>query len=66
LEASLNALMIRVSRQTVAVLDASKFGQRSLSVIAPIGDLDLVISDAAAPAEYVQALEAKGVKTQLV
>ncbi|RAO77478.1 transcriptional repressor AgaR [Dyella jiangningensis] len=66
LEASLNALMIRVSRQTVAVLDASKFGQRSLSVIAPVGDLDLVISDDAAPAEYVQALEAKGVKTQLV
>ncbi|MBV8157314.1 MAG: DeoR/GlpR transcriptional regulator, partial [Dyella sp.] len=66
LEASLNALMIRVSRQAIAVLDASKFGQRSLSVIAPVSDLDLVISDTAAPVEYVQALETKGVKTQLV
>jgi DeoR family transcriptional regulator, aga operon transcriptional repressor len=66
LEASLNALMIRVSRQTVAVLDASKFGQRSLSVIAPVGDLDMVISDTATPDDYVQALEAKGVKTLLV
>jgi DeoR family transcriptional regulator of aga operon len=66
LEASLNALMIRVSRQTVAVLDASKFGQRSLSVIAPVSSLGLVISDNAAPAEYIQALEAQGVKTLLV
>ncbi|ULU24711.1 transcriptional repressor AgaR [Dyella terrae] len=66
LEASLNALMIRVSRQTIAVLDASKFGQRSLSVIAPVNDLDMVISDDAAPAEYVEALESKGVKTLLV
>ncbi|WP_445146483.1 transcriptional repressor AgaR [Dyella sp. Tek66A03] len=66
LEASLNALMIRVSRQTVAVLDASKFGQRSLSVIAPVSSLGLVISDTAAPAEYIQALEAQGVKTLLV
>jgi len=66
LEASLNALMIRVSRQAVAVLDASKFGQRSLSVIAPVADLDIVISDTAAPADYVQALEAKGVRTMLV
>lgn len=66
LEASLNALMIRVSRQTIAVLDASKFGQRSLSVIAPVKDLDMVISDTAAPAEYVEALESKGVKTLLV
>lgn len=66
LEASLNALMIRVSRQTIAVLDASKFGQRSLSVIAPVNELDMVISDDAAPAEYVEALESKGVKTLLV
>ncbi|MGN6740939.1 transcriptional repressor AgaR [Dyella sp.] len=66
LEASLNALMVRVSRQTVAVLDASKFGQRSLSVIAPMKALDMVISDASAPAEYVEALEGLGVQLQLV
>ena len=66
LEASLNALMIRVSRQTIAVLDASKFGQRSLSVIAPLASLDLVISDTSAPDDYVQALEARNVTLQLV
>jgi DeoR family transcriptional regulator of aga operon len=66
LEASLNALMIRVSRQTVAVLDASKFGQRSLSVIAPIASLDTVISDTSVPADHVEALRKQGVQVLLV
>jgi DeoR family transcriptional regulator of aga operon len=66
LEAALNALMIRVSRQTIAVLDASKLGQRSLSVITPVKHLDMVISDSSAPAETVEALSAAGVQVVLV
>ncbi len=66
LEAALNALMIRVSRQTIAVLDASKLGQRSLSVITPIKSLDMVISDSSAPAETVKALRDAGVQVVLV
>ncbi len=66
LEAALNALMIRVSRQTIAVLDASKLGQRSLSVITPMKNLDIVISDSSAPAETVEALRAAGVQVVLV
>ena len=66
LEASLNALMIRVSRQTVAVLDASKLGQRSLSVITPVNRLHRVITDTSASAETVEALRAAGVEVQLV
>ncbi|WP_049622146.1 transcriptional repressor AgaR [Frateuria defendens] len=65
-EATLNALMIRVSRETVAVLDASKFGQRSLSVIAPVASLGMVISDTAAPEALVAALQKQGVRTLLV
>jgi len=66
LEAALNALMIRVSRQTVAVLDASKMGQRSLSVITPVQNLHMVISDSSAPAETIEALRAAGVQVVLV
>lgn len=66
LEAALNALMIRVSRQTVAVLDASKLGQRSLSVIAPVKSLQKVITDTGAPAEAVAALRSAGVHVELV
>jgi DeoR family transcriptional regulator of aga operon len=66
LEAALNALMIRVSRQTIAVLDASKLGQRSLSVITPIRNLDMVISDSSAPPETVETLRNAGVEVMLV
>jgi DeoR family transcriptional regulator of aga operon len=65
-EASLNALMMNVSRETIAVFDASKFGQRSLSVIAPVERLDAVITDTATPEEFVHAVGGKGVRVVLV
>ncbi|HXD83662.1 MAG TPA: DeoR/GlpR family DNA-binding transcription regulator [Rudaea sp.] len=65
-EAALNALMIRMARQTVAVFDASKLGQRSLSVIAPVSALSAVITDVSADARYVKALKESGVTVRLV
>lgn len=61
-EASLNAMMVRAAREVVAVLDASKLGQRSLAVIAAIADLDVVITDASAAPSQVQALRDQGVE----
>lgn len=66
LEASLNTLMIRVSRETIAVFDASKLGQRSLSVITPISTLNTVITDHSASDEMVEALRDAGVQVMLV
>jgi DeoR family transcriptional regulator of aga operon len=66
LEASLNALMIRVSRETVAVFDASKLGQRSLSVITPVQSLHAVITDSSAAPEMIRALRNAGVEVTLV
>jgi DeoR family transcriptional regulator of aga operon len=65
LEASLNALMIRVSRETVAVLDASKLGQRSLSVITPLQNLHHVITDTSASADIVETLRNAGIAVTL-
>lgn len=65
-ESALNALMIRAARQTVAVLDSSKLGQRSLSVIAPLRELDKVICDTGAPAAMVELLQDAGVVVELV
>ena len=64
-EASLNTLMIRVSRETIAVLDASKLGQRSLSVIAPVSGLDMMITDTSASSDHIEALQGLGLKTLL-
>ena len=61
-EATLNALMVRVSRETVAVLDASKLGQRSLSVIVPVEQLQIVITDTSAQRETLDNLRERGVR----
>jgi DeoR family transcriptional regulator of aga operon len=66
LEASLNALMIRVSRETIAVFDASKLGQRSLSVITPVHSLHRVITDTSAPPKVIESLRGAGVEVMLV
>jgi DeoR family transcriptional regulator of aga operon len=65
-EASLNTMMVKASREVVAVLDASKLGQRSLAVIAPIADLDVVITDTAASAADIQSLRDQGVEVIVV
>jgi DeoR family transcriptional regulator, aga operon transcriptional repressor len=66
LEASLNALMIRVSRETIGVFDASKLGQRSLSVITTVQHLHRAITDSSAEAKAVESLRAAGVEVTLV
>jgi len=66
LEAELNALMIRISRETIAVCDSSKLGRRSLSVIAPVSSLRQIITDDAASPAMVAALRAQGARVLLV
>lgn len=66
LEAKLNALMIRVSRQVTVVADSSKLGQRSLSLITKVENVHRVITDSKASGEIVAALQARGVEVVLV
>lgn len=65
-EASLNAMMVKCSREVIAVLDASKFGQRSLAIITPIDGVNVVITDTGAPRNAVRSLEEQGVKVIVV
>jgi len=65
-EAELNAKMIRISRQVVVVADSSKLRRRNISLIAKVEQLNLLITDRAAPAEAVEALRQRGVEVRLV
>jgi len=65
-EAELNAKMIRISRQVVAVADSSKLRRRNISLIAKVEQLHMLITDSAAPLEAVEALRARGVEVKLV
>ncbi len=65
-EAELNAKMIAISREVVVVADSSKFTRRNISLIARTEQVNLLITDRAAPAEAVEQLRARGVEVRLV
>jgi DeoR family transcriptional regulator of aga operon len=66
LEAKVNRVMVEVSRRTVAVCDSSKFGRRSLSLIAPPEALHQVITDHGIPKPDLRALKKAGIEVTLV
>ena len=66
LEARMNAMMIGIARQIVAVTDSSKLFRRNLSVIAPVEQVHLLITDRGAAPDAVAAIRARGVEVRLV
>jgi len=65
-EAQLNAKMIQISRQVVAVADSSKLLRRNVSVIAKVEQLHILITDTAARVDVVEELRRRGVDVRLV
>jgi DeoR family transcriptional regulator of aga operon len=66
LEAQLNAMMIRVSREVIVVADSSKFARRSLSVITTLDQVHKVITDDNVSPEMVAALKARNIEVIIV
>jgi len=66
LEAKVNRVMIEVAQRTVVVCDSSKFGRRSLSLIAPTSTIHEVISDRAIPRPDLRVLKKAGIEVTLV
>jgi DeoR family transcriptional regulator, aga operon transcriptional repressor len=66
LEAKVNRVMVEVAKRTVAACDSSKFGRRSLSLIAPPQALYEVITDRGAPKSDVKMLKKAGIEVTLV
>ena len=66
LEAQLNAAMIQIAREVIVVADSSKFERRSVSVIARIGAVRRVITDAGAPKRVLEALRGRSIEVIVV
>ena len=66
LEAHLNRMMIQSAQETIAVMDASKFGRRGLSLICGLNDVDTVITDNRISDETVQRLEEEAITVVIV
>lgn len=64
-EAHLNAKMIAISRQVIAVADSSKLMRRNISLIARVEQLHMLITDSGANPAVVADLERRGVEVRL-
>jgi DeoR family transcriptional regulator of aga operon len=66
LEAKVNRVMVEVAKRTIAVCDSSKFGRRSLSLIAPPSVLQEVITDRGIPKSDLRTLKQAGTEITIV
>jgi DeoR/GlpR family transcriptional regulator of sugar metabolism len=65
-EVELKRRMVQRSKEVIAVIDSSKWGQVTSVSLAAIDELDHVISDQAAPPDMVDRLRDEGVRVTLV
>jgi len=64
-EAILNRKMARVAGEVIAVTDSSKFGRMCLHRIIGVDEVDVLITDAHVPDDFVAASERLGCKVQI-
>lgn len=65
-EAEVKRALVEMCRQTIAVLDATKWGRVGLASFARPDQLDTVITNADAPGELVEAVRAVGIEVVVV
>jgi len=66
LESKVNQVMVEVAKRTIAVCDSSKFGRRSLSLIAPPSAVQQIITDHGIPKSDLRVLKKAGIEVTLV
>ncbi len=66
LEATVNRVMMEISRRTVVVCDSSKLGRRSLSLIAPPSAVHQLIIDRQVAKSDLRTLQEAGIEVTLV
>lgn len=57
--------ILRLASETIIVADHTKFGRVSTVFVAPIEAIDVLVTDAAAPADMVAALRSAGVEVRV-
>jgi DeoR family transcriptional regulator of aga operon/DeoR family fructose operon transcriptional repressor len=65
-EVELKQRMVERSKEVIAVVDSSKWGQVTFASLALVAQLDRVLTDDAAPDEMVTELQARGIEVTLV
>ena len=57
--------MIGSAQQNILLVDSSKFGVSSLLPAVTLEDIDVIITDAGAPADFVDALRSRGIDVHI-
>jgi DeoR/GlpR family transcriptional regulator of sugar metabolism len=57
--------MIRAAHKVIFCLDHTKFGRRSVTPLCGLEEVDMIVTDAKAPAELVEQLKGKGIEVVL-
>jgi DeoR/GlpR family transcriptional regulator of sugar metabolism len=65
-EVELKQRMVQRSKEIIAVVDGSKWGQVAFAALASVDQLDRVITDDGAPPDMVAALRERGIEVVLV
>lgn len=64
-EARLHRQIIHNASQTIVLADSSKFGIRGTTNVCTLQDIDILITDSKAPADYIRLIEQAGVQVML-
>lgn len=65
-EANINQTMMSISKETIAVLDSSKFNKRSFAFIAPVNKINTIITDKGIPSEIKSQLKKMNIQLHIV
>jgi DeoR family transcriptional regulator of aga operon len=66
LDAEVDRLCVQASEQVIAVIDSSKIGRRGLAPVVPLTEIDVLVTDTAAPADFVEKARLLGLEVELV
>lgn len=66
LDAEVDRASVGASDSVIAVVDSSKIGRKGLASVVPITDVDVLITDTGAPAEFVNKARTLGLDVRLV
>jgi DeoR/GlpR family transcriptional regulator of sugar metabolism len=62
----MKAAFIKAAQSRILLLDSSKIGKVALAKVANLNEIDILITDKAAPPEEIEALRSQGLEVRLV
>jgi DeoR/GlpR family transcriptional regulator of sugar metabolism len=65
-EAQIKRSMVAAAREVIAIVDHTKWQRAAFATFCPTEQVDIVLTDGAAPADMVQALAGRGVEVRFV